>query len=119
MPELESGGGRGLGDSGNARKKTFFSFFDVFPKSTGRKIIATFDLVLSFQKGRVRGLALLRSFQKRSGIYWSNIDVSDPWVSRGWESSHVIVGDLCGVTGVENLFMRTLGYFALVKQRKN
>ena len=62
---------------------------------------------------------LLRSFQESSGIYWSNIDVGDPWVSRGWESSHVIVGDLRGVTGVENLVMGTLGYCALAKQRKN
>ena len=62
---------------------------------------------------------LLGSFQESSGIYWSNIDVGDPWVSRGWESSHVIVGDLRGVTGVEVLVMRTLGYCALVKQRKN
>ena len=47
-------------------------------------------------------------FQESSGIYWSNIDVGDPWVSRGWESSRVIVGDLRGVTGVEILVMRTL-----------
>ena len=53
------------------------------------------------------------------GIYWSNIDVGDPWVCKGWESSQVIVGDLRGVTGVENLVMGTLGYCALVKQRKN
>ena len=31
LPELGSGGG-GLGDSGNARKKTFFSI-DVFPQA--------------------------------------------------------------------------------------
>ena len=64
-------------------------------------------------------LALLHSFQKSSGLYRSNIDVSDPWVSRGWESSHVIVGDLRGVTDVENLVMRTVGYCALVKRRQN
>ena len=62
---------------------------------------------------------LLRSFQESSGIYWSNIDVNDPWVSRGWESSHVIVGDLRGVGGLENLVMRTVGYCALVKERKH
>ena len=53
------------------------------------------------------------------GIYRSNIDVGDPLVSRGWESSHGIAADLREVTGVEILVIRTLGYYALVKQRKN
>ena len=46
--------------------------------------------------------------------------IADHEVSRGWECSHVLVVDLVGhsASGFENLVMRTVGYCALVKERK-
>ena len=43
---------------------------------------------------------------------------ADQDVSRGWECSHILVIDFHGY-GLENLVMRTVGYCALVKERKN
>ena len=45
--------------------------------------------------------------------------IADEHVSRGWECSHVLVVDLGGDGGSENLVMRTVGYCALVKGKRN
>ena len=55
--------------------------------------------------------------RRRSGEE-ERVLIADEDVSRGWECSHVFVVDLGGL-GLENLVMRTVGYCALVKQRKN
>ena len=55
--------------------------------------------------------------KRRSGEE-ERVLIADQNVSRGWEASHVLVVDLVG-TGLGNLVMRTVGYCALVKQRKN
>ena len=56
--------------------------------------------------------------KRRSGEE-ERVLVADHEVSRGWECSHALVVDLRGFGGLENLVMRTVGYCALVKQRKN
>ena len=55
--------------------------------------------------------------KRRSGEE-ERVLIADEEVSRGWECSHVLVVELYGA-GLENLVMRTVGYCALVKQRKN
>ena len=56
--------------------------------------------------------------RRRSGKE-ERVLIADDHVSRGWESSHVLVVDLDGyVDGPENLVMRTVGYCTLVKRRK-
>ena len=52
--------------------------------------------------------------KRRSGEE-ERVLIADHNVSRGWESSHVLVVDWGGF-GFENLVMRTVGYCALVKQ---
>ena len=42
--------------------------------------------------------------------------IADDDVSRGWEATAVLVIDLDGFAGFENLVMRTVGYCVLVKQ---
>jgi len=57
--------------------------------------------------------------KRRSGEE-ERVLIADMNVSRGWECSHVLVVDLRGYGyGLENLVMRTVGYCALVKERKN
>ena len=41
----------------------------------------------------------------------------DGEVIRGWEASHLLVVDLDGSGGFENLVMRAIGYCALVKKK--
>lgn len=41
--------------------------------------------------------------------------IVDDEVSRGWETSHILVVDLDNQAGSENLVMRTVGYCPLVK----
>ena len=52
--------------------------------------------------------------RRRSGEE-ERVLIADPQVSRGWEASHLLVVDLKGGYGLENLVMRTVGYCALVK----
>ena len=54
--------------------------------------------------------------KRRSGEE-ERVLIADEEVSKGWECSHVLVVDLFGA-GLENLVMRTVGYCALVKERK-
>ena len=57
--------------------------------------------------------------KRRSGEE-ERVLIADQDVSRGWECSHVLVVDLdVHGAGSENLVMRTVGYCALVKPRKN
>ena len=56
--------------------------------------------------------------KRRSGEE-ERVLIADHLVSRGWECSHILVVDLFGRGGLENLVMRTVGYCALVKHRKN
>ena len=55
--------------------------------------------------------------RRRSGEE-ERVLIADHFVSRGWECSHVLVVELYG-DGLENLVMRTVGYCALVRERKN
>ena len=55
--------------------------------------------------------------RRRSGKE-ERVLIADVHVCRGWECSHVLVVDLMG-DGLENLVMRTVGYCALVIERKN
>ena len=55
--------------------------------------------------------------KKRRSREEERVLFADRWVSRGWECSHVLVVDLFGDDGLENLVMRTVGYCALVKRR--
>ena len=55
--------------------------------------------------------------KRRSGEE-ERVLIADEDVSRGWECSHVLIVDLLGYGGLENLVMRTVGYCALVKERK-
>ena len=52
--------------------------------------------------------------KRRSGEE-ERVLIADDDVSRGWESSHVLVVDFIG-SGLENLVMRTAGYCAVVKK---
>ena len=56
--------------------------------------------------------------KRRSGEE-ERVLIADEDVSRGWECSHVLVVDLGGEGGLENLVMRTVGYCALVKERRH
>ena len=53
--------------------------------------------------------------RRRSGKEEKRCLIADERVSRGWEASHVMVVDLYGTDGIENLVMRTIGFCALVK----
>ena len=55
--------------------------------------------------------------RRRSGEE-ERVLIADQDGCRGWECSHVLVVGLEGY-GFENLVMRTVGYCALVKERKN
>ena len=41
--------------------------------------------------------------------------ITDEYISRGWENSHVLAITFYSTGGWENLVMRTIGYCALVK----
>ena len=43
--------------------------------------------------------------------------ITDEYMSRGWEASHLLVVAFYSTGGWENLVMRTVGYCALVKMR--
>ena len=43
--------------------------------------------------------------------------ITDEYVSRGWEASHLLAVAFYSTGGWENLVMRTVGYCALVKMK--
>ena len=57
----------------------------------------------------------IKRWRKRSGKE-ERVLIADHVASRGWECSHVLVVDLFGRCGLENLIMRTVGYCAVVKE---
>ena len=55
--------------------------------------------------------------RRRSGEE-KRVLIADQNVSRGWEASHILVVELYE-SGLENLVMRTVGFCALVKNKKD